>query len=768
MSGMAQLNVEYQSHVEYNANLNDVWGYAAPNGDEYALVGLNNGVSIVDVTDPENATEVFFVNGVNSTWRDIKVWGEYAYVTNESGNGVAVIDLSNLPNSVSDFDWTPTIAGLGTLDSCHNIYIDEYGYAYLVGCNLNGGGMLYIDVASDPGQPEFVAAGPAVYSHDVWVNDNKAFCSEIYAGEFSIYDVADKNNTQLLGDQVTAGQFTHNTWGTPDNNILLTTDEVANATVGSYDVSDPSNIIELDQFVPYETLGDGVIPHNVHVWLDWVIISYYTDGCIIVDISNPTNLVEVGNFDTFIPASTGFSGIWGAYPWLPSGLILVSDIGNGMYVLAPEYVNACWLEGNVYDANTLAPISGASIDILATNVFDESDISGDYATGYAVSGTYEILVQKPGYEPATVDAVLENGVITILDVPLTPLVSFAASGTVLDEETMEPIPNAFVRISNNDFDYEIQTDANGEFEISQFWSGSYDAAAGQWGWITECVSTSINEAQPSLEFILAKGVYDDFSFDFGWNGDGNAATGDWERGVPNGTSYQGLDSNPGNDVGDDCLNLAYVTGNGGGQAGEDDVDDGNVSLTSPIFSGMDTPVLTYSRWFANYDNTIANDVFTISISDGTTEVILETIDANDPLSQWEEKTFNLWDFLSPADEYTLILETGDDFDNGSIVEAGFDHFRVGYTTIINISETQAATLDFYPNPSSGEININVPANMSNTAVKIWNNQGQLVETFNLEVGTVQITPELAAGSYVMTWINSNGITIDKQQITVVK
>ena len=764
---MAQLNVEYQSQVDYNVGVNDVWGYVAPNGNEYALVGLNNGISIVDVTDPENAVEVDFVPGDNCLWRDIKTWNNYAYVTNDCSGGIAVIDLTT-PDDVDYSYWTPDIPNMGELDNCHNIYIDEYGYAYLVGCNLNNGGMLYIDVFTNEGQPEFIEAGPATYSHDVWVNDNKAFCSEMFNGEFSIYEVSDKSNTQLLGDQVTQAEFTHNAWGTPDNNLLFTTDEVANATVGSYDVSDPSNIIELDQFFPFETFGEGVIPHNVHVWQDWIIISYYTDGCIIVDISNPTNLIEVGNFDTFIPTSTGFDGVWGAYPWLPSGSILASDMGNGLYVLAPEYVNACWLEGNVYDAVTTLPISGASIDILNTNVFDESDITGDYATGYAISGTYELLVQKPGYEAATVEAVLVNGVITELDVPLNPLVSFSATGSVLDEETMEPIAGAFVRIANDDFNYDIQADANGQFQISQFWSGTYDAAAGHWGWITECQSASINENEPSLDFILSKGIYDDFSFDFGWIDEDNAESGSWERDVPDGTTYQGSDSNPGDDVGNDCLNLAYVTGNDGGQAGEDDVDDGTVTLTSPVFSGMDTPVLTYWRWFANYDSTTANDEFTISISDGTTEAVLETIDANDPLSIWEEKTFNLWDFLSPSEEYTLILETGDDFDNGSIVEAGFDHFQVEYTIPIDIDEVSTRVLDFYPNPTSGEININVPANMSTTAVQIWNTQGQLVDTFNLEAGTVQISPDLAAGSYVLSWINTNGITIDKQQVAIVK
>ena len=67
----------------------DVWGWVDPDDStEYALVGLTTGVSIVSLADPANATEVAFMPGANSTWRDIKTWGNYAYVTNEKSNGV--------------------------------------------------------------------------------------------------------------------------------------------------------------------------------------------------------------------------------------------------------------------------------------------------------------------------------------------------------------------------------------------------------------------------------------------------------------------------------------------------------------------------------------------------------------------------------------------------------------------------------------------------------------------------------------------------------
>lgn len=105
----SQLNMSLVGSLSYGVELNDIWGYAAPDGTEYALVGAFNGTSIVSLADPANPIEVDFIPGPGSTWRDIKTWGEYAYVTNETSNGLLVIDLSNLPGEVEYFEWTPSI-----------------------------------------------------------------------------------------------------------------------------------------------------------------------------------------------------------------------------------------------------------------------------------------------------------------------------------------------------------------------------------------------------------------------------------------------------------------------------------------------------------------------------------------------------------------------------------------------------------------------------------------------------------------------------------
>ncbi len=771
LSVFAQLNVTFKGNVTYNEEVTDVWGYVTPAGDEYALVGAIGGVSIVDLSDPENPTEVFYVAGVASGWRDIKTWGEYAFVTNETSNGVMVINLTDLPSSVSSSDWTPNIPGLGSLSTCHNIYIDELGYAYLAGCNLNSGGLIYIDVFTTPGSPVYAGKGPAVNSHDVFARDNIAYSSEINLGHFAIYDVTEKTNTQLLGTQSTLFNFTHNSWLSDDGNILYTTDEKADATVGAYDISDPTDIQVLDNFRPYETLGDGVIPHNVHVWQDWLIVSFYSDGCIIVDGSRPENLVEVGNFDTFIPATTGFSGAWGAYPYLPSGLILVSDRGSGLYVLEPNYVNACWLEGEITDASNGNAINGASVEILTTNVFEQSALNGEYKTGYAVSGTYAVLVKKPGFEPATAQADLENGVITILDVQLTPLVPFSVSGLVIDEDTNDPVANAKVSIVNDDFTYDIETDANGNFNIFSFFEGDYEIFAGKWGYKTTGLnSQSIDANSNAMTLEIKEGYEDIFSLDLGWTVNFNANSGMWERGEPIGVFLPGPDIylTPPEDVSDDIGNHCYVTGNvadlfGGLLIG------GNTDLTSPIFdlTNYEKPYLSYHAWYLNvFQNGDPGTFdFLVKLSNGQESVYIDTL-SYPVFSEviWEFSEIDIADHIMPTDSMTITFEASTPVDFSQVVEAGIDFFRVWDNVLVSTNNLVDNNIKLlaYPNPSTHTfiVNYDLDNYSDDSKIIIYNTLGQLVESKVLteKSGKIQIGNSLEGGIYFAHITTGNSIS----------
>lgn len=753
----AQLNMSLLSQVEYNVSLNDVWGWVDPqSGTEYALVGLVNGVSIVSLEDPANAEEVAFVPGPNSTWRDIKTWGSFAYVTNETSNGLLVIDMSGLPDNVSYIEWAPTLPNLGPLSSCHNLYIDEYGYCYLAGCNLNSGGMLILNVDTATGEPEFVTATPPVYAHDVYTVNNLMFSSELYVGQMAIYDVSDKQNIQLLATQPTPSSFTHNIWVNEEQTVAFTTDERANAPVAAYDITDLNTIVELDQYRPVGTLGLGVIPHNVHVWDNYLLISYYTDGGRVVDASRPSNLIEVGNYDTWLGGNGGFNGAWGLYPFLPSRTVLVSDIGNGLYVLQPNFVRACWLEGTVRDSITGALLKDVRVEISSSQPnLGITDAFGRFETGQALSGAFEVTFSKTGYYDKVVEVVLENGVLTELEVELAPLVSYAISGQAIQAGSGLAVPGAQVVALGEVLSYSATADANGNFSFPQVVAGNYDIYAGLWGYRHGAVENVNLSGNTNLTIELEKGYQDDFIFDQGWTATSQGATsGFWAREEPIGTYNNNALSNPDSDAPNDLGAECYVTGNAGGGAGDDDVDNGSVTLTSPAMdlSNYIDPVFTAQYWFYNSGGFgTPNDALSIRVSNGTQEVELANITQSQSI--WRPVgEIHLADFITLTDQVRLIFETSDLAQSGHLVEAGVDQVLVEDTGTTGTDEPAAGfRLSAFPNPFDGAAMLaySIDGAYGRAVLQVYNAFGQEMEGFELQDahGQVRFGAGLPGGIY---------------------
>ncbi len=83
------LLAKVKSYSEYN----DIWGYTAPDGREYAIVGTTTGTAFYNCTDPSNPYEVAFIAGPGSIWRDMKTYDHYAYIVTEGGGGVQIVDF---------------------------------------------------------------------------------------------------------------------------------------------------------------------------------------------------------------------------------------------------------------------------------------------------------------------------------------------------------------------------------------------------------------------------------------------------------------------------------------------------------------------------------------------------------------------------------------------------------------------------------------------------------------------------------------------------
>ncbi len=667
--------VTFLGHLPYADQLSNLTGWSDGAGHEYAIVGTFDGTSIVDITDPTTPVEVQFVDGNNSIWREVRTYGNYAYVVTEAGGGLLCIDLSNLPASV---DYNYTDCGIG-LSTGHTVFCDENGIVHVFGSNIGNGGDQMLDATVDPLDPEFVGEVDEWYIHDGYVRGDTLWAGNIYNGWFSVWDISDKTSPELWAQQSTPDDFTHNVWLTDDNQILFSTDEVTNAVVASYDVSDLTDIIELDQF--QANPGTNSIPHNVMVVGNYLVTAYYRDGVVITDATDPSNMIKIGEYDTSPLSGNGFNGAWGAWPYLPSTNIIVSDMEEGLFIVGVEYAPAAYVKGVVTDAVTGAPLFGVEVNYTG-DVDAVTDLTGNYSSGTSTSGAYDFTFTKSGYEIEFIPGItLVAGDTVIVNAALTPLIPINITGQVIDAATGLGAANADVLFQNGLYSETITTDAAGNFSLEMF-TGDYTFYAGKWGLVTNGIPVTVTDGG-FYTITLQRGYYDDFLFNNDWTSTDLADSGGWEKGDPNGTSLAGGElSNPEDDVDSDFGSEAYVTGNDPDEsASTDDVDNGAVFLISPIMdlSTYVDPQLNYNRWFYNGGGGgSANDTLKVFISNGAIEVQVDFIRSAPAalLSQWNEKTIDINSFLPVTSTMQVRFRTADQSATGHLVEAGVDKFNV--------------------------------------------------------------------------------------------
>ena len=218
------------------AKANDIWGYVDAEGVEYALVGLETGFSVVSLADPSSPQQMFFISGQQTVWRDIKVWGNYAYVTSDNTTeGLLIVDLSDMTGNTYTYT-TQDNNGDYMFDKAHNIFIDEFGKGYAFGGNVVAGGSqndgaLIFDVTqtdlSNNTLPTNLGHVDQFYLHDGMARGDTLWGSAIYEGKFFAVDVSDPANPEIfnggLAFHETPNDFTHNCWISDDGNTLFTT-----------------------------------------------------------------------------------------------------------------------------------------------------------------------------------------------------------------------------------------------------------------------------------------------------------------------------------------------------------------------------------------------------------------------------------------------------------------------------------------------------------------------------------------------------------------
>jgi choice-of-anchor B domain-containing protein len=327
MSLLGNKNEFTSGGIPTGFHYSSTWGYTAPNGREYAILGHYAGTTFYDITDaPTTIRNCGTIPGLGSqyNYREFKTYSHYAYIVSEGGQGVQIADLQYLPDSVH-FVKSYTFSGY---TRSHSISI-EGKYLYCNGGNYNNGGVFILDL-TDPVNPVKRGQWGTRYVHDCMIKNDTIFAACINEGYLAILDARNKDSIKLIKEFTYPGAVTHNAWVTDDRKYLFTTDEGGSNHCKVWNIQDIMNPVQVYDIAPYD--GASMV-HNVYVRGDSLYMAHYRAGAIVMNIANRNLPVEVGHYDTFVGQGTAYQGAWNIYPYFASRKIIVADIATGLYVL---------------------------------------------------------------------------------------------------------------------------------------------------------------------------------------------------------------------------------------------------------------------------------------------------------------------------------------------------------------------------------------------------------------------------------------------------
>ncbi|MGE5692826.1 MAG: choice-of-anchor B family protein, partial [Candidatus Zixiibacteriota bacterium] len=404
------------------------WGYVESTGTEYALICATNRLEIWNVSNPANPTKVQTVLTAGSgDLKQVRPYKNYAVAVNQNGGfaraGLQIIDMSN-PATAGTVGLWPGSTNPTSPNGAHTVHI-EGDSAYL---GMNGrANEWYVVSLVNPLLPQ--TAGSYLntdscnlllpQSHDSYVKNDTAFIAFLSLG-FSIVAKKGKPTFEKIADVCYPDAFTHNCWPSEDHKYLFTTDEVVGGHLRVWDIQDPTNPVQVAEWMPP---GVSSIIHNVQVRGKFLYAAYYAEGVSILDIEDPTQPVEVGHFDTAPDAGgASFNGCWDFFPYFPSGTLLASNVSGppGMWLLRFDTTRAGKLRGTVTNWKTGLPLPDATIRFLNLLRQSITDSTGNYLIR-TEGGPVELVFSHPDFRPETlaVNAVF-NDTVDVDTVRLVP------------------------------------------------------------------------------------------------------------------------------------------------------------------------------------------------------------------------------------------------------------------------------------------------------------------------------------------------------------
>ena len=268
-----------------------------------------------------------------------------------------VFDLTELRGVTSPQTFSET-AHYNNVGRVHNIAINEdTGFAYIVGAGGGAGcsgGLHMVDI-QDPENPTFAGCFSADgYTHDVQCvvyhgpdadYTDSEICFASNEDTVTIVDVTDKDNPVMISQAVYPNDaYTHQGWLTEDQHYFIANDELDENTFGFNTRTLVFDVEDLDEpeFTRQYLHPTASTDHNVYVKGRFAYQSNYTSGLRVVDldrlIGSGGPVLEIASFDTYPPNDhVGFEGgSWSNFPFFDSGIVIVSDQDNGLFVVDPQ------------------------------------------------------------------------------------------------------------------------------------------------------------------------------------------------------------------------------------------------------------------------------------------------------------------------------------------------------------------------------------------------------------------------------------------------
>jgi hypothetical protein len=280
------------------------------------------------------------------------------------------------------------------LETAHNVAVNtDTGFAYIVGGDASGaaptcGGGLHMVNVQSPATPTFAGCGPGVatdaggsgrsarfsgpssaarlgpnarqsgsarakdagYTHDAQCvtyrgpdpkHRGDEICINANETVVNIADVTDKDAPVTIATATYPNVgYVHQAWLTDDHRYLYVDDELdeQNGLVDRtrtlvLDVTDLDN----PTFVTSYLGSTGAIDHNQYIDGNYSYQANYASGLRVLDVAAPEAPEEVAYFDTYPNSNaTQFRGAWSTYPFFDRNIVLVSSIGQGLFVVQPR------------------------------------------------------------------------------------------------------------------------------------------------------------------------------------------------------------------------------------------------------------------------------------------------------------------------------------------------------------------------------------------------------------------------------------------------